>query len=149
MARPTRCLGRSLGVASVTRHTSFSFTLDPTREQEQALSRHVGAARFSFNQCLRLVLNALEARKQNPETRVPWSGFDLINAFNAWKRSSDAGMDEAGEPGLVWRDQVCQQIFEEAAIDLGRALEAVSAGELRTVIPTGVGVGRDCSETVP
>jgi putative transposase len=22
---------------------------------------------------------------------VPWSGFDLINAFNAWKRSEDAG----------------------------------------------------------
>jgi len=22
---------------------------------------------------------------------VPWSGFDLINAFNAWKRSEAAG----------------------------------------------------------
>jgi putative transposase len=58
---------------------------------------------------------------------VPWSGFDLINAFNAWKRSPEAGSDEAGQPGLVWRDDICQQVFEEAAVDLGRALESVSA----------------------
>ena len=48
----------------MTRHTTFSFTLLPSREQEQALRRHVGAARFAFNQCLRLVLNALAAKEQ-------------------------------------------------------------------------------------
>ena len=58
---------------------------------------------------------------------MPWSGFDLINAFNAWKRSPEAGIDEEGQPGLVWRDEVCQQVCEEAAVDLGRALEAFSA----------------------
>src|SRR5688500_3561727 len=99
--------GGAVGVASVTRHTTFSFTLEPSREQEEALRRHVGAARFAFNQCLRLVLNALEARREQPEARVPWSGFDLINAFNAWKRSPEAGIDEDGQPGLVWRDEVC------------------------------------------
>ena len=109
------------------RQATFSFTLEPTREQEVALSRHVGAARFAFNQCLRLVLNALAARNEQRAAAVPWSGFDLINAFNAWKRSPEAGADEACQPGLVWRDQVCQQVFEEAAVDLGRALEAVSA----------------------
>jgi len=120
----------------MTRHTTFSFTLLPSREQEQALRRHVGAARFAFNQCLRLVTHALAQKQQLNEisaqdsaskARVPWSGFDLINAFNAWKRSPDAGTDEAG-PGLVWRSEVCQQVFEEAAVDLGRALEAFSAG---------------------
>ena len=50
----------------MTRQTTFSFTLDPTPEQREALSRHVGAARFAFNQCLRLVLNALEAKQGNP-----------------------------------------------------------------------------------
>ena len=72
------------------RNTTFSFTLVPSREQEQALRRHVGAARFAFNQCLRLVVNALESKQQADksaeQTKVPWSGFDLINAFNAWKR---------------------------------------------------------------
>jgi putative transposase len=111
----------------MTRQTTFSFTLDPTPEQRAALGRHVGAARFAFNQCLRLVLNALEAKTQQPEGRVPWSGFDLINAFNAWKRSPEAGLDAEGKPGLVWRDEVCQQVYEEAAVDLGRSLEAFSA----------------------
>ena len=111
----------------MTRQTTFSFTLDPTPEQAAALSRHVGAARFAFNQCLHLVLNALEARTDAPGQRVPWSGFDLINAFNAWKRSLEAGITDEGTPGLVWRDEVCQQVFEEAAVDLGRALEAFSA----------------------
>ena len=126
-------------MASMTRHTTFSFTLLPSREQEQALRRHVGAARFAFNQCLRLVTHALGAKQQpdrgaaegtssvDAEVRVPWSGFDLINAFNAWKRSKEAGVDEAGS-GLVWRAAVCQQVFEEAAVDLGRALDAFSSG---------------------
>ncbi|MCB9576531.1 MAG: helix-turn-helix domain-containing protein [Polyangiaceae bacterium] len=43
----------------MTRHTTFSFTLQPTCEQEELLRRHVGAARFGFNQCLRFVINAL------------------------------------------------------------------------------------------
>ena len=122
----------------MTRQATFSFTLDPTLEQREALCRHVGAARFAFNQCLRLVLNALDARKEQPEARVPWSGFDLINVFNAWKRSPEAGTSDEGSPGLVWRDEVCQQVFEEAAVDLGRALEGFSAarrGERRGKCP--------------
>ena len=110
-------------MARVTRHTTFSFTLQPTREQEELLRRHVGAARFGFNQCLRFVINALEA-----EEKPPWSGFDLINDFNEWKRSERAGVDEDGRVGLSWRFEVVQQVFEEAAVDLGRALQAFSAG---------------------
>ena len=109
------------------RHTTFCFTLLPTASQEQALWRHAGAARFAFNQSLRLVKNALEAKEAGAEVRVPWTGFDLINAFNRWKRSADAGVHDDGTVGLAWRTEVGQQVFEEAAVDLGRALAAFAA----------------------
>jgi putative transposase len=95
--------------------------------------RHAGAARFAFNQSLALVKKALDARVVDASVAVPWSGFDLINAFNAWKRSGAAGrvfaVDAAGAAtvvaiGLRWRGEVCQQVFEEAAVDLGRGLAA-------------------------
>ncbi|MGB8208552.1 MAG: RNA-guided endonuclease TnpB family protein, partial [Mycobacterium sp.] len=66
---------------------------------------------------------------------VPWTAFDLINVFNTWKQSEDAGrvfaIDATGEAdvvvtGLPWRAEVCQQVFEEAAVDCGRALAAWS-----------------------
>lgn len=112
----------------MTRHTTFCFTLQPTVEQEEVLRRHVGAARFAFNQSLRIVKDALDARRSGADGRVPWSGFDLINAFNRWKISPDAGIDEHGNAGLAWRGEVLQQVFEEGAVDLGRALAAFSAG---------------------
>jgi hypothetical protein len=40
----------------MTRYTTFKFCLDPTANQECALARHAGAARFAFNQCLRMAL---------------------------------------------------------------------------------------------
>jgi putative transposase len=137
------------------RHTSFRFCLDPSVEQERVLSRHVGAARFAFNQALRLHKDAYTAalRWQSQALapgivpdgdhpgngdasgtgRVPWTGFDLINAWNAWKRSEAAGRRFLVDPtwtarvevtGLVWRDQVLAQVFEEACVDLGRGLKA-------------------------
>jgi putative transposase len=66
---------------------------------------------------------------------VPWTGFDLINAFNAWKKTEVAGrvvsvdsdgVAEVVVTGLPWRAAVCQQVFEEAAVDCGRALAAWS-----------------------
>src|SRR5665647_1602755 len=70
-----------------------------------------------------------------PRTRTPSSrsGFDFINAFNAWKRSEQAGrrfvVDGAGDAGLevtglAWRGEVSAQVFEEAAVDLSKALRA-------------------------
>jgi putative transposase len=115
------------------RHTTFRFALDPTPVQEQALSRNAGASRFAYNQSLRLVLDALAANRVAPSVSVPWSGFDLISAFNAWKRSEEAGrvfvVARDGTitkhvTGLPWRQQVAAQVFEEAAVDLGRALAA-------------------------
>jgi putative transposase len=118
---------------TMSRHTTFRFCLDPTVEQHEILARHAGAARFAFNQCLRMVKTALSHRKTDPNTTVPWTGFDLINVFNRWKKSEHAGrsftVDTVGVAevvvtGLPWRAEVCQQVFEEAAVDCGRALAA-------------------------
>lgn len=117
------------------RYTTFRFCLDPTVEQSEVLARHGGASRFAFNQCLRMVKTALTGRKTDPSIAVPWTGFDLINAFNAWKKTADAGrvftVDSTGVAdttvtGLPWRREVCQQVFEEAAVDLGKGLSAWS-----------------------
>ena len=121
--------------ALMSRHSTFRFCLDPTVEQCEVLSRHAGASRFAFNQCLRMVKTALTQRHTDSATTVPWTGFDLINAFNAWKRTEAAGrvfaVDAAGTveatvTGLAWRAQVCQQVFEEAAVDLGKGFKAWS-----------------------
>jgi putative transposase len=119
----------------MSRHTAFRYCLDPTVEQQTVLARHAGAARFAYNQCLAMVKTALTQRRTDPDHPVPWTRFDLINAFNTWKRSEAAGrlfaVDPAGVTtvevtGLAWRDQVCQQVFEEAATDCGRGLAAWS-----------------------
>ena len=73
------------------RHTTFRFALDPTPAQEQMLAWHAGASRFAYNECPRFVTNALDAKRKDPSVKVPWSGYDLINAFNAWKRGEEAG----------------------------------------------------------
>ncbi|MFI7524769.1 RNA-guided endonuclease InsQ/TnpB family protein [Nocardia salmonicida] len=119
----------------MSRHTTFRYCLDPTVEQSDVLVQHAGAARFAFNQSLGFVKTALAQRKIRPDHRVPWSRFDLINAFNTWKKSEAAGRTfavnrdgtvEVQVTGLTWRTQVCQQVFEEAAVDCGRALTAFS-----------------------
>lgn len=117
------------------RQTSFRFTAVADPVVDAAFARHGGAARFAYNQGLRAVMEALAAKKGDPNVNVPWTGFDLINRFNAWKRSAAAGRTwavgstgvvELADTGLVWRREVCAQAFEEAAVDLGRALDAWS-----------------------
>ena len=126
---------RGILTAEMSRHTTFKFCLDPTVKQHEVLARHAGASRFAFNQCLGLVQTALTGRRTDQDIDVPWTAFDLINAFNAWKKTEDAGRvfmvdtDGVAEPvvtGLAWRSQVCQQVFEEAAVDLGKGLKAWS-----------------------
>ena len=117
----------------MSRHTTFKFCLHPTVEQQEVLARHAGASRFGFNQCLGMVKASLTRKEANPNVDVPWTGFDLINAFNGWKRTEAAGRiftvgrtgEAAMETGLPWRAEVCQQVFEEAAVDLGRALSCL------------------------
>ncbi|MFD4462788.1 helix-turn-helix domain-containing protein [Nocardia sp. NPDC058480] len=119
----------------MSRHTTFRYCLDPTVEQSVVLARHAGAARFAFNQCLAFAKAALAIRETRPEHPVPWTRFDLINAFNGWKKTEAAGrvlavatdgVAEVRVTGLAWRTQVCQQVFEEAAVDCGTALAAFS-----------------------
>jgi putative transposase len=123
------------------RHTTFRFALAPTPAQAAMLARHAGASRFAYNQCLRLVTDALASKRTDPQVRVPWSGFDLINACNAWKRSEAAGRIFVVAPdgtitkqvtGLAWRHEVSAQVFEEAAVDLSRALSAYSHAKAGT-----------------
>jgi putative transposase len=111
------------------RHTTFRFALVPTPAQAAMLARHAGASRFAYNQCLQLVTDALATKRTDPQVRVPWSGFDLINAYNGWKRSEAAGRIFVATPdgtitkqvtGLAWRHEVSAQVFEEAAVDLSR-----------------------------
>jgi putative transposase len=96
--------------------------------------------RLAYNRCLGIVTQQLDARRRDGSVVVPWSGFDLINSFNAWKRTAEAGrvmvVDRAGEitivtTGLRWRTEVCQEVFEEAAVDLGRGLAAFTAAQGR------------------
>ncbi|MFC8796484.1 RNA-guided endonuclease TnpB family protein [Promicromonospora sp. NPDC057138] len=127
------------------RHTTFRFCLDPTVEQTVTLARHAGAARFAYNQSLRLHLDARERHRaldrrgagvddtEQAGDAVPWSRFSLINAYNRWKVSEAAGrrflvaadgVAEVEVTGLVWRGEVSAQVSEEAAVDLGRGLAA-------------------------
>ena len=133
------------------RHTTFRFAVDPTPAQQQVLARHAGASRFAYDQCLRLLADARTKRQRDPSVDVPWSDFDLINGFNAWKRSEAAGrvFVVAGDgsitkrvTGLAWRHQVSAQVFEEAAIDMGRALAAFSGAKVRKRTGRNVGFPR-------
>ncbi|MFD3593793.1 RNA-guided endonuclease TnpB family protein [Nocardia sp. NPDC058640] len=132
----------------MSRHTTFRYCLDPTVDQSGVLTRHAGAARFAFNQCLGMVKIALTQRNNHPDVRVPWTRFDLINAFNAWKKTEAAGrlftVDSAGTAeivvtGLAWRGQIHQQVFEEAAVDCARGLAAFT--DFRTGKRAGKRVG--------
>jgi putative transposase len=120
------------------RMAAFRFTAQDDPVLAEKVRRHVGARRYAYNRCLQAVKDALDERHVRPEAEVPWSGFSLINWWNGWKRSEDAGrtfaVDSSGqaelvEVGLAWRAEVCAQVFEEAAVDLGRALAAFSASK--------------------
>jgi putative transposase len=137
------------------RHTTFRFALNPTPAQLSALARHAGASRFAYNECLRIVTDALQARKSDPRLKVPWSGFDLINSFNAWKKSEDAGRIFVAAPdgtiakqvtGLGWRQEVSAQVFEEAAVDLGHLRNKTQKGGGQLI---RVGEGHPRTVTLP
>ena len=120
------------------RMAAFRFTAldDPVLTEE--VRRHIGARRFAYNRCLEAIKDSLDEHRARPEVEVPWSGYSLINWWNSWKRSEDAGRRfsvgpsgraEMVDQGLQWRKEVCAQVFEEAAVDLGRSLAAFSASK--------------------
>jgi putative transposase len=123
------------------RMAAFRFTVLDNPVLAEEVRRHIGARRFAYNRCLEAVKDGLDERRVRPDVEVPWSGYSLINYWNAWKRSEDAGrrfaVDSSGraelvDKGLSWRGEVCAQVFEEAAVDLGRALVAFSASKKGT-----------------
>ena len=112
------------------RMAAFRFTACDDSVLTEEVRCHIGARRFAYNRCLEAVKDKLDERRARPDDEVPWSGYSLINWWNAWKRSEDAGRRFAVDPsgraelvhaGLSWRNEVCAQVFEEAAMDLGRA----------------------------
>jgi hypothetical protein len=120
------------------RMAAFRFTARDDSVLTEEVRRHIGARRFAYNPCLEAVRDKLDERRSRPDAEVPWSGYSLINWWNGWKRSADAGRVFAVDPsgraelvdaGLSWRNEVCAQVFEEAAVDLGRALAAFSASK--------------------
>jgi len=120
------------------RMAAFRFTVRDDPVLEAHVRRHIGARRFAYNRCLEAVKDTLAERRASPDVEVPSSGYSLINWWNGWKRSEDAGclvaVDPSGraelvEVGLSWRTEVSAQVFEEAAVDLGRALAAFSASK--------------------
>jgi putative transposase len=101
-----------------------TLVLAPKQEQIQLLRRHAGARRFAYNACVANV-NALRTHKDEAtRPKLPWSTFDNINYFNAFKHSTNAGVAEDGTPGLPWAREVSQQVFEEGAKDFGLAMTA-------------------------
>ncbi|WP_157431790.1 RNA-guided endonuclease TnpB family protein [Actinomadura hibisca] len=113
----------------MSRMTAFRFTLDPTPAQEALLRTAGGAARLTYNTLLALVKERLDARHAAPESvevAVPWSSFDLINAANQWKRAALAQQIDPAT-GQPWHRAIPALVFEEAAVDLARALAAFTA----------------------
>jgi len=121
----------------LTRSTTFRFTLDPNREQEQRLLAHAGAARLAYNHHLRRVKANLDQRAAERSygladadltPSLSWSKVSFINEMNAWKdgRAPDArvSVDDAGNEvrGLPWRDEVSADVFECASVSAAQAL---------------------------
>lgn len=101
---------------------SATIVLRTTPQQAQVLWRHAGARRFAYNACVANI-HALLARKDDPERGpLPWSPFDNISYFYRFKKSAAAGVAEDGTPGLPWRREVHQRVFDEGAKDCGRAM---------------------------
>ena len=118
---------RSTTGIELTREVAFRFAVDSDRELEASLWRHAGAARYAWNKALGWVEWGLTCRDwerelgAEPWTEVPWTKFSLINAFNAWKHAKTPDPID-GSRGLAWKDEVCQDVFECAMVDLGQAL---------------------------
>lgn len=121
----------------LSRSTTFRFTLDPNREQDQALLAHAGAARPAFNHHLGRVRANLGQRAAERSYGVAetdltpalsWSRVSFIKQMNVWKdgRAPGArvGLDEDGNEvrGLAWRGEVSADVFECASVNAAAAL---------------------------
>jgi putative transposase len=124
----TQPLRSAIGVV-LDRPTAFRFTLHRDEGLEPMLWRYAGAKRFAFNKQLdrvRAALDENQSRRQRgePPVKVPWSEFDQISSFNAWKlgRAPDSPVNDDGSRGLAWRGEVPADVFQGGVVDLARAL---------------------------
>ena len=81
-------------------------TLRASHAQAEDFARHAGARRFAYNWCVANNRHLLAMRKSGHAVIIPVSPFDNINAFNKFKVSAAAGVDDQGKVGLPWRKQV-------------------------------------------
>jgi putative transposase len=120
------------------RSMTFTFTLDPTREQHRRLLAHAGASRLAFNHQLGRVKANLDQRAaertygiagQGLTPSLSWSKVSLVNHMNAWKdgRSPDARTEVLADGtvvrGLAWRREVSADVFETASVNAAQALK--------------------------
>ena len=124
---------RSATGVPLTREVAFVLTLDPTQAQVQQLLSHAGAARLAFNHQLGRVTANLDQRTAERCYGMPdelltaalsWSKFSFINECNACKNghAPDIPVNDDGSRGLVWRSEVCTDVFEGASVDAAQAL---------------------------
>jgi putative transposase len=92
-------------MVTMARMAAFRFTALDNPVLAEEVRRHIGARRFAYNRCLEAVKNKVDERRARPDVEVPWSGYSLINWWNAWKRSEDAGcrfaVDSSGWPARI------------------------------------------------
>jgi putative transposase len=133
---PSLVLVSQTGVP-LSRSTTFRFTLDPNRGQQQRLLAHAGAARLAYNHHIGRVKANLHQRDAERSYGVAesdltpplsWSKVSFINHMNAWKdgRAADPGvsLDAGGNEvrGLGWRGEVSTDVFECASVNAAGAL---------------------------
>ena len=119
---------------SLTRATTFRFTLDVNAEQHQRLLAHAGASRLAYNHQIGRVRANLDQRTAERSYGVSeadltpslsWSKVGFINHMNAWKdgRAPDAPANDDGTRGLAWRGEVSTDVFETASVNAAQALK--------------------------
>jgi putative transposase len=118
--------------SGLTRAVTFQFTLDPTKDQRALFTQCAGARRKAYNYHIGRVKENLYVRSSEKQYcgaaltgSLSWSGFSLINDFNAWKNGEleDSPKNDDGTRGLSWRSEVPADVFECASADAAQALK--------------------------
>ena len=119
----------------LSRSVAFQFTLDPTTSQRVLFAKCAGARRSTYNHHIGRVKENLDVRATQREElgagegpltpSLSWSGFSLINEFNAYKNGKleYSPVGEDGTRGLTWRGEIPESVFECASVDAATALK--------------------------
>lgn len=90
---------------------AYRFELDPNDVQKTALKKHAGTARYAYNWGLEQVKEALDARAQGADARIP-TAVDLHRRWNRYKKEH-----------APWWTEVSKCAPQEALRDLGVGLK--------------------------